>query len=676
MYPHPWAKTTRYGLIVDLPWMLGMAGAIAAVTLTLPAQGAVLENWSFDPDSRQLVLTLPSNITPTYFLLAEPARIVLTIPNTQLGNVPLSRYYSGAIRGIRVSQFDGNTTRIVVELAPNTVLDPRHAELSSTSVPSGNRWVLRPLVADAGATVATAPPTATTPIPPPPAIPSSTPPTPVSPPPSASPGPTAIAPLGESVTIAPDPTPSPVTVPDTASSITPDPIEIPVIPPAAAPPVTAPATTTPPTAAVPPTAPTTVAPASPERPASPSPVTSTPAPASSGVSPALPGLPETGTAVAVGAAQSPIAPAYTADDGIRTDASALLGSATPMDQPPEALPIAPFGSSGQPIVTVPTLDSSAPPSSNPPQVVVPPISTVPVAPAAPVPATPPSAVPAPTSPIPERPSTLAVPPPTAPPAVEPLTSPQSPVRPSPAVTSAPESPPASPVAAPELEPSPPASPTTVAPLSSSPPFLEGTGTTPPAPPPRPAPSGDATENTIPFGAPLPSQVRVAPAPEAGLEAGLPLGTRLQLRYPGSSPLVLDRPDPWYEVLIVAEDVRHPTTGVVLVAEGTPVLGRFEGNNRRGQRFVSQVILQGDNREPLSATSPTLPGTPQGGGNLLTNTGIGAAAITVLSGFSGVGLLGGAVLGAATGYATGPQIVTIQPGQIIEAEVIAPSPPAP
>jgi hypothetical protein len=49
---------------------------------------------------------------------------------------------------------------------------------------------------------------------------------------------------------------------------------------------------------------------------------------------------------------------------------------------------------------------------------------------------------------------------------------------------------------------------------------------------------------------------------------------------------------------------------------------------------------------------------------------------VLSGFSGVGILGGAALGAAATYATTPQLVVIQPGQIIEAEVIVPAPPAP
>ncbi|NER85287.1 MAG: hypothetical protein F6K42_38480, partial [Leptolyngbya sp. SIO1D8] len=41
-----------------------------------------------------------------------------------------------------------------------------------------------------------------------------------------------------------------------------------------------------------------------------------------------------------------------------------------------------------------------------------------------------------------------------------------------------------------------------------------------------------------------------------------------------------------------------------------------------------------------------------------------------SGFTGVGLIGGAAMGAATGFANAPRLVTIEPGQIIEVEVVA------
>jgi c-di-GMP-binding flagellar brake protein YcgR len=75
--------------------------------------------------------------------------------------------------------------------------------------------------------------------------------------------------------------------------------------------------------------------------------------------------------------------------------------------------------------------------------------------------------------------------------------------------------------------------------------------------------------------------------------------------------VLDRAEPWYEVLIVDEPVQHPNTGAILVPAGTQVLGRFENNAANGQRFISQVIVQGGDRDPVVATSDTLAGRPRG-----------------------------------------------------------------
>ncbi|NJN20957.1 MAG: AMIN domain-containing protein [Leptolyngbya sp. RL_3_1] len=117
--------------------------------------GAPLNDWQFDPNTQELTVILPDGVTPNYFLLAEPARIVFNLPDTQLGPVLPAQYYSGPIQSIRVSQFDAESARVVVEFAPNTILDPRHAELSSNNLVGGTQWILRPLVVDspAGTTV-------------------------------------------------------------------------------------------------------------------------------------------------------------------------------------------------------------------------------------------------------------------------------------------------------------------------------------------------------------------------------------------------------------------------------------------------------------------------------------------------------------------------------------------
>jgi hypothetical protein len=100
------------------------------------------------------------------------------------------------------------------------------------------------------------------------------------------------------------------------------------------------------------------------------------------------------------------------------------------------------------------------------------------------------------------------------------------------------------------------------------------------------------------------------------------------------------------------------------------MGRFEGSDRDGRWFVAQMIVNEGDRRPLVAQSARLAGTPQPKTNdLLLGSGVGAAAITILTGLSGIGLLGGVAIGAAAAVAEAPQIVVIEPGQIIEVEIV-------
>ncbi|MEM6426522.1 MAG: AMIN domain-containing protein, partial [Cyanobacteria bacterium P01_D01_bin.128] len=122
--------------------------AIMATAIARPVEAATIVDWAFDPATRQLQVVLPSGVTPRYFLLAEPTRIVMDLPNTQVGNIPTHRTYSGQVRSVSVAQFNHRSTRIVMELAPNTVLDPQQAKLDRVAGDGQTRWVLQPLLAD------------------------------------------------------------------------------------------------------------------------------------------------------------------------------------------------------------------------------------------------------------------------------------------------------------------------------------------------------------------------------------------------------------------------------------------------------------------------------------------------------------------------------------------------
>ena len=127
-----------------LPLVLVMLGGIAA-----PAQATPLENWQFDPATNQLEVTVKDGVKPRYLLMAQPARLVLELPNTEVGQVKQQQTYSGVVRKIQVSQVPAGKTRIVLELAPGTVLGREQAKLQQIGGTDAkrDRWVLQPVLA-------------------------------------------------------------------------------------------------------------------------------------------------------------------------------------------------------------------------------------------------------------------------------------------------------------------------------------------------------------------------------------------------------------------------------------------------------------------------------------------------------------------------------------------------
>lgn len=120
--------------------------AIALETVSSAATPvAKLDDWRFYPDKVQLEITLSAGTTPRYFYLAQPPRIVVDLPDTQLGYVTTQQNYSGAIQRIRLSQLNASSTRIVLDLAPNTSLNLKQLQLQPISQKNPTRWVLRPV---------------------------------------------------------------------------------------------------------------------------------------------------------------------------------------------------------------------------------------------------------------------------------------------------------------------------------------------------------------------------------------------------------------------------------------------------------------------------------------------------------------------------------------------------
>jgi hypothetical protein len=127
--------------------ILGFYAAIALETCSTAATPvAKLDNWRFSPKTQQLEITLSTGTTPRYFYLTQPSRLVVDLPNTKLGKVTTQQNYSGAIKSIRVSQLNDHETRIVLDLAPGAVFNPKQVQLQPVSRKNSTRWVLRPVI--------------------------------------------------------------------------------------------------------------------------------------------------------------------------------------------------------------------------------------------------------------------------------------------------------------------------------------------------------------------------------------------------------------------------------------------------------------------------------------------------------------------------------------------------
>lgn len=709
--------------MAPLPWLTGIVLG-AAVVMTAPVEAATLNNWQFDAATQQLVITLPKGVTPQYHLAAEPARIVVDLPNTEVGAVPMQQSYSGAVRQIRIAQFQPGLARIVLELSPEAVLAPGQVELQQLAGSDGNtqRWALRPLlVTDTpNSTIAQSSSS------PEPGVASPVSPSATTPPAVAAPAPVASTPETVSVPSAPNPAPTDAT--EVAQPVTPSEV-------AAAPSLDSPASAASADAtdslgstedensdALPPLEPGAVeipiqmeAAAEPETVSEPTVSESNGAPTES-VAVAEPAAPTVATAPEL-PTPSPLPPASSNPAPVVPAPTAAVSAPLPVDfsRPPElatgtaaslALP-----SVGQAAINTPTASSTPSsgtlsfPRPTASGVSVPSINTVNTV-MAETPAAGSTAENRTTQPNGDPSSARQ-------PADSQRSDSQSaanplPVQPAPAAP-LPSAPGPAPTAAmPSGQPIPaqPQPAATASPSDSVIPFGQPLVSSPSAtatnsaltsPAPTPPNSANNANDTIPFGQPIPSKQPDAaplgipvipfgqplPAPQSSINslpeaasksaAVVPSGTVLKLRYAGESALSLAEQPSRPEVLLLEQSV-HDQAGNLVFPAGSPVIGRFE-TNETGSQFIAQAVqVQGQNIT-LSAQSEQLTGGRQIQQNgLLRNSAIGAVAGTLLGAVSGIGLIpaviAGAATSAATTYVTSPEAAAvIQPNQVVEVRLM-------
>ena len=122
-------------------WILpGILGVFGSLLISFNAYAGTLQNWRFDGNANRLVLVTDDGVQPRAQLIADPTRLVIDLPGIRLGQSTLRQSVGGAVREVRVGQFDAETTRVVIELNPGYTVDPQQIVIRGATA---NEWTVQ-----------------------------------------------------------------------------------------------------------------------------------------------------------------------------------------------------------------------------------------------------------------------------------------------------------------------------------------------------------------------------------------------------------------------------------------------------------------------------------------------------------------------------------------------------
>lgn len=124
--------------IVKASWVL--ASVLGTLLVGSTVKAATIANWHFDSNRNHLDFTTDENVQPRVQLLANPTRLAIDLPGVTLGYLQVSQRIGQVTQQIQIGQFNANTTRIQITLAPGYTLNPAQVKLQEESP---NHWSLQ-----------------------------------------------------------------------------------------------------------------------------------------------------------------------------------------------------------------------------------------------------------------------------------------------------------------------------------------------------------------------------------------------------------------------------------------------------------------------------------------------------------------------------------------------------
>jgi N-acetylmuramoyl-L-alanine amidase len=124
---------------VKLNWLLpGIIGSLLAALATLPAAASEIVSWRFDQTNNRLDFATDSRVKPEAQLLADPSKLVISLPETKLNRSTQRQPIGKGVRELRVGyNEETRTTNLVFELESGYVFDPRQILIRANSA---NQW--------------------------------------------------------------------------------------------------------------------------------------------------------------------------------------------------------------------------------------------------------------------------------------------------------------------------------------------------------------------------------------------------------------------------------------------------------------------------------------------------------------------------------------------------------
>ena len=104
-----------------------------------PADATNLLSWRFDTSQNQLTIRTNTGVQPVVKLIGSPTRLVVDLPGTVADLREANQMVGGAIKSVRVGQFETNIARLVIELAPGYTINPEEVKIRGLS---STQWVL------------------------------------------------------------------------------------------------------------------------------------------------------------------------------------------------------------------------------------------------------------------------------------------------------------------------------------------------------------------------------------------------------------------------------------------------------------------------------------------------------------------------------------------------------